>query len=40
MVVEKAGEKYRFKECGNEAIVLEAGGGNLICCGKDMEKIQ
>ena len=40
MVVEKAGERYRCNECGNEVIVLEAGGGLLICCGKNMEKIQ
>jgi desulfoferrodoxin-like iron-binding protein len=40
MVVEKTGERYRCSECGNEVIVLEAGGGTLVCCDKDMEKVQ
>jgi len=40
MGVEKAGEKYRCSICGNEVIVTRAGGGTLVCCGKNMEKIQ
>ena len=39
MSVEKAGEKYRCNICGNEVVVTEAGGGTLVCCGEDMEKL-
>ncbi len=39
MVVENASERYHCNECGNEVIVLEAGGSTLVCCGKDMERI-
>ena len=39
MAVGKAGEKYRCNICGNEVVVTEAGGGTLVCCGEDMEKL-
>jgi desulfoferrodoxin-like iron-binding protein len=31
--------KYRCNVCGNEVTVTKAGGGTLVCCGEDMEKI-
>ena len=40
MAVEKIGEKYRCNICGNEVVVTEAGGGTLVCCGQDMERIE
>ena len=40
MAVEKVGEKYRCNVCGNEVVVTEVGGGALVCCGEDMEKIE
>jgi desulfoferrodoxin-like iron-binding protein len=40
MAVEKKGEKYRCNICGNEVIVTNVGGGTLVCCGEDMEKIE
>ena len=39
MAVEKVGEKYRCNICGNEVTVTKVGGGTLVCCGEDMEKI-
>lgn len=39
MDVEKVGEKYRCNMCGNEVVVTRVGGGTLVCCGQDMEKI-
>jgi len=39
MAVEKVGEKYRCNICGNEVTVTKVGGGTLVCCGQDMEKI-
>jgi desulfoferrodoxin-like iron-binding protein len=39
MAVEKVGERYRCNVCGNEVVVTLAGGGTLVCCGEDMEKI-
>jgi desulfoferrodoxin-like iron-binding protein len=39
MAVEEIGEKYRCNICGNEVTVTKAGGGTLVCCGEDMEKI-
>lgn len=39
MVVEVEGEKYRCNICGNEVLVTTAGGGTLVCCGEDMERI-
>jgi desulfoferrodoxin-like iron-binding protein len=40
MAVEAAGEKYRCNICGNEVTVTKAGGGVLVCCGEDMEKLE
>jgi desulfoferrodoxin-like iron-binding protein len=40
VAVKKAGEKYRCNICGNEVIVTKVGGGTLVCCGKNMEKIE
>jgi len=40
MAVEKVGEKYRCNICGNEVVVTAAGGGTLVCCGEDMEKME
>ena len=40
MAVEKTGEKYRCNICGNEVITTKVGGGTLVCCGEDMEKIE
>jgi superoxide reductase len=40
MGVEKAGQKYRCNVCGNEVVVTEVGGGTLVCCGQDMERIE
>jgi len=39
MAVEKENEKYMCNVCGNEVVVTKAGGGTLVCCGEDMEKI-
>ena len=39
MAVKRVGEKYVCNICGNEVIVTKAGGGTLVCCGQDMEKI-
>ena len=40
MAVKKTGEKYICNVCGNEVIVTKVGGGTLVCCGKNMEKIE
>ena len=39
MAVEKVGEKYRCNICGNEVMVTKVGGGTIVCCGEDMERI-
>jgi len=39
MAVEKVGEKYRCNVCGNEVAVTKVGGGELVCCGQPMEKL-
>ncbi len=39
MAVERVGEKYRCNVCGNEVVVTLVGGGTLVCCGEDMEKL-
>ncbi len=39
MGVEKVGEKYRCNICGNEVVVTKAGGGVLVCCDEEMERI-
>ena len=40
MAVEQVGEKYKCNICGNELTVTKAGGGTLVCCGEDMEKLE
>ena len=40
MAVEKVGEKYKCNICGNEVVVTEVGGGTLVCCGQDMERME
>ena len=40
MAVEMADEKYRCNICGNEVRVTKVGGGTLVCCGEEMEKIE
>ena len=40
MAVEEVGEKYRCNICGNEVTVTKVGGGTLVCCGQDMERIK
>lgn len=40
MPVEKVNEKYRCNVCGNEVVVTKVGGGTLVCCGQDMERIE
>ena len=40
MAVEEIGERYRCNICGNEVAVTRVGGGTLVCCGEDMEKIE
>ncbi len=40
MGVEKASEKYRCDVCGNEVVVTKVGGGTLVCCNQEMEKIE
>lgn len=39
MPVERVGDKYRCNICGNLVVVEEAGGGTLVCCGEDMERV-
>ena len=40
MGVKEVGEKYRCDICGNVVVVTEVGGGTLVCCGEDMEKVE
>jgi len=40
MGVKKLGEKNKCNICGNEVVVTRVGGGELVCCGKPMEKIE
>ena len=40
MSVEAVGEKYLCNICGNEVAVTKVGGGVLVCCGEDMEKVE
>ena len=40
MAVEAVDEKYRCNICGNEVVVTMVGGGTLVCCGEEMEKIE
>jgi superoxide reductase len=34
----KVGETYLCEICGNKVKVLEAGDGELVCCGEPMKK--
>ena len=36
----KVGEVYKCEICGNVVEVKEAGGGQLVCCGKPMALIK
>ena len=38
--VKNVGEVYQCEVCGNTVQVLEVGGGELVCCGQPMEKIE
>lgn len=38
--VKKVGEVYKCNICGNVVKVLEVGGGELVCCGEAMEKVE
>jgi desulfoferrodoxin-like iron-binding protein len=40
MAVKNIGEKYRCNICENEVRVTKVGGGELVCCGKPMEKTE
>lgn len=40
MAVRGLGEKYKCSICGNEVEVIKVGGGELVCCGQPMEKIE
>lgn len=39
MAVENIDEKYRCNICGNEVTVTKVGGGTLVCCGEEMERL-
>ena len=40
MEVKDVGEKFRCNICGNEVTVTKMGGGELVCCGEPMEKME
>lgn len=40
MAVQMEGEKYRCNVCGNEVVVITAGGGTLVCCEEEMERYE
>jgi len=40
MPVKYFGEIYKCNVCGNKVEVIEAGGGTLVCCNKEMKKIE
>ena len=40
MAVKETGEVYKCNVCGNEVEVLTVGGGTLVCCDEEMEKIK
>ena len=40
MAVKGLDEIYRCNICGNEVEVIKVGGGTLVCCGQDMERIE
>lgn len=39
VAVKKVGEVFKCSVCGNTTVVLKVGGGEMICCGKPMKKI-
>jgi len=39
-LVERVGEVWRCDVCGNVVEVKEAGGGQLICCGGPMVRVE
>lgn len=36
----QVGEVYLCTICGNKVQVVQAGKGQLVCCGKPMEKVE
>jgi desulfoferrodoxin-like iron-binding protein len=38
--VQKAGEVYRCNVCGNVVVVKEAGGGEMVCHGEPMQRVE
>lgn len=40
MATMKVGDGYRCNICGNEVTLTKVGGGELVCCGEPMEKIE
>ena len=40
VAVEVVGEKYRCSVCGDAVAVTGVGGGTLVCCGEDIEKME
>ena len=38
--VKNVGEIYKCSICGNVVEVKEVGGGELVCCGKPMDRIE
>ena len=40
MPVKNVGEVWRCDVCGNVVVVKEAGGGELLCCGGPMTKVE
>jgi len=40
MAVREVNEQYRCNICGNEVVVTAVGGGALVCCGEEMEKLE
>lgn len=39
MEARKKGEKFKCAICGNLVEVVEAGGGELVCCSQPMELV-
>jgi superoxide reductase len=35
----KKGEVYKCNQCGNVVTVLQEGGGDLVCCGEEMQLV-
>ena len=40
VAVGAVGEKYNCPICGNEVQVTKNGGGELVCCGQPMDKVE